>query len=77
VIHLPIRTLIVLGRVEQVLVQGLPVDGQLLSAGLTDGGDAGGSRNVHHIEGRSGHALGKSQNAVKTEVLGQPIVDLG
>jgi hypothetical protein len=58
-------------------VQGLPVNGEALPPGLADRGDARGSRNMHHVERRAGHAFGESQDAAEAEVLGQAIVDLG
>ncbi len=44
---------------------------------LGDGGDAGRSGNVHHVERRAGHAFGETQDAPEAQVLGQAIVDLG
>ena len=74
---LPIRALVVLGRVTEVLVQRLAIHGQFFLARLGDSGDASGGRDVHHIEGGTGDAFGKPQDAAKTQVLREAIVDIG
>ena len=77
VIDLAVGPLVVVGRVDQILVQRLAVDRQALAARLGDGGDAGAGGHVHHVERGAGHVLGEPQDAAEAQVLGQLIVHLG
>ena len=76
VIDLPVRQLVVLGRVQHVLMQALAVDRQALGARLGDGRNAGAGRHVHHVERGAGHALGQPDDAAEAQVLRQRVVHL-
>src|SRR5262249_50461368 len=76
VVDLAIWQFIVFGRVQHVLVQALAVDGQTVGTRLTYGGDAGRRGDVHHIECRSRHALGQSDDATEAQILRQGVVHL-
>jgi len=76
VIHLPARPLVVLGRVQQVLVQGLTINREALRPRSRDCRDPGRSRDVHHVECCTLDILGQPDYPIEREVLRQSVVHL-
>ena len=77
VVHLPARLLVVLGVVHQVLVQRLAVDRKAARARCGDRRDAGGGRDMHHVERRALDVLGQADHPVERQFLRQRVVHLG
>ena len=51
--------------------------GRPLARDFGNGRNAGGCRDVHHVERGTGHALGQPQHAAEAQILRQRVVHLG
>ena len=69
VIHLPIRPLIILARIEHVLMQRLTINRQALGAGIANGAHAIPGGHMHHIKRGARHMFCQAHDTTEGKVF--------